>query len=267
VERLPGAYFHLDNEHRGYFGHALTEQVSRLWAWPQAKEQFPDLRVLVSLNRGRPLAEWEVVLLEAAGIDRRAVEVAERPVRVDRLVAATPMLSMPNYVHPRITETWDAIGATMLSLAERRARPRRIFCSRRHEKRPCLNRHDVEKLFSSYGFEVVFPEDHPLPEQVAMFHDAEVVAGFAGSGLFTAMFTDRPKHLVVIAPDTYGPTNEYLIASVRGHRLDEVVGTTPKVLPEGVPGVRADRPLSWPFSLDMATDGEWLREILAGLED
>ncbi len=37
VEALAGAYFHLDNEVRGHFGHLLTEQLSRLWAWPEAK--------------------------------------------------------------------------------------------------------------------------------------------------------------------------------------------------------------------------------------
>ena len=46
-ERLDGPYFHLDNEHRGFFGHALTEQLSRLWAWQESKHRDPDLRLLV----------------------------------------------------------------------------------------------------------------------------------------------------------------------------------------------------------------------------
>ena len=41
---LEGTYFHLDNEIRGFFGHALTEQVSRLWAWDQAIGCIPASR-------------------------------------------------------------------------------------------------------------------------------------------------------------------------------------------------------------------------------
>jgi capsular polysaccharide biosynthesis protein len=259
-DRLHGTYFHLDNEHRGFFGHAVTEQVSRLWAWQRAKQLVPDLRVLMSVNRGREVAEWELVLLEAAGIDRCDVEVVRRPVRVERLLSASPMFSLPQYVHPRIVETWDAIGGALLDRAVPRERPQRLFVSRRHEKRACLNRLEVEGLFTSCGFQVVFPEEHPLPEQVALFHHADVIAGFAGSGLFTVMFTSRPKHLVTVVPDTYGPSNEYLIAAVRGHRLDEAVGTTPEALP---PGVRRDKPLRWPFTVDIDAEGAWLRGILA----
>ena len=98
--RLEGTYFHLDNEIRGFFGHALTEQVSRLWAWREAQERHPGIKVLLSLNRGREVAGWEYELLEAGGIDRADVVVISEPVVVERLLSATPMFSMPAYVAP-----------------------------------------------------------------------------------------------------------------------------------------------------------------------
>ena len=262
VRRLDGTYFHLDNEIRGFYGHATTEQISRVWAWPAARREFPDARVLLSLNRGRPVADWEWTLLAAAGIARDDVDVIDGPVRVDRLLAATPMFSMPAYVHPEILRTWDEVGARLRESAAPVDYPRRIFCSRRHDKRQCVNRHEVEELFAEFGFTIVFPEDHPLPNQVEMFHRAEVIAGFAGSAMFTTMFTDRIKHLVMVTADTYRPSNEYMISSVRGHRLDVAMGTTPRVLP---PDVSPDKPLSWPFAVDMDAEGAWLREVLADL--
>ena len=258
-ERLPGAWFHLDNEHRGFFGHALTEQLARVWALPAAREAHPDLRVLVSVNRGRRVAEWEQVLLEGAGVRRDEVRVIEGPVRVERLLAATPMFSMPTYVHPAIADTWDQVGRSLRRNASDQSWPERIFCSRRHGKRSCSNRAEVEEFFVRRGFQIVFPEDWPVPDQVEMFNRAEVIAGFAGSGLFTSLFCEQPKHLVVITPDTYRPTNEYMIAAVRGHRLDRVEGRTLAVLP---PGVRPDRPLQWPFAVDLEAQGPWLSEIL-----
>ena len=257
ARRLEGTYFHLDNEIRGFFGHALTEQVSRLWGWQQARERYPDVKALLSINRGREVAEWELTLLEAGGIDRSDVEVIREPVRVERLLSATPMFSMPAYVHPRIIETWDAVGAALRGQASDRAYPSRIFCSRQDDRRPCVNRDEVESLFVAHGFQVVFPEELPLPDQVAMFHQADVIAGYAGSALFTTLFSDRRKHLVVITPDTYGPSNEYMISAVRGHRLDVVVGISESTV--GKESLRA------PFVVDPATDGRWLTEVLDGL--
>jgi capsular polysaccharide biosynthesis protein len=254
AQRLEGTYFHLDNEIRGFFGHALTEQLSRLWAWREAQERHPGIKVLLSLNRGREVADWEYELLAAGGISQSDVVVIGGPVVVERLLSATPMFSMPAYVHPGITETWDAVGTTLRSRAGERKYPSRIFCTRQHDKRGCTNRGEVERLFASYGFEVVLPEQLPLPDQVQLFHRADVVAGFAGSGMFTTLFSNRPKHLILVGADTYGPSNEYMISAVRGHRLDLAIGHT---IADGT----AD-PLKAPFTVDMADEGAWLEDVL-----
>lgn len=256
---LEGPFFHLDNEVRGFFGHALTEQVSRLWAWERARRREPGLRALVTRNRGRGLAGWESTLLAAGGVDPDDLVLVDGPVRVDRLLSASPLWSMPKYVHPAVVETWDRMGAALLAQAGTPVTGHRIFCSRRHDKRACQNRAEVEALFAAHGFDVVFPEEHPLPDQVALFHDADVVAGFAGSGLFTVQFSDRPKHLVVLRPDTYGPSNEYMIAAARGHRLDLV--TSRAHVPRGsASSFRSD------FTVDLEAEGRWLRDRLAELD-
>ena len=257
IHRLEGTYFHLDNEIRGFFGHALTEQVSRLWAWEQAKGMYPDIKVLLSLNRGREVAEWELTLLEAGGIDPADVVVIGEPTRVDRLLSATPMFSMPAYVHPRITETWDAVGAALRSGATERTYPSRIFCSRHHDRRGCTNRDEVEALFLPHGFEVVLPEELPLPDQAALFDHADVIGGFAGSGMFTSMFSPRPKHLILVTPETYGASNEYMISAVRGHELDVAVGRSTSHVAREVRRAA--------FTFDMADEGVWLSEVLHDL--
>ena len=52
AEALPGTYYYLDSEFRGHFGHAMTEVLSRLWAWPEAKRANPDLKAVMALNKG-----------------------------------------------------------------------------------------------------------------------------------------------------------------------------------------------------------------------
>ena len=257
VPVLEGTYFHLDNEVRGHFGHLLTEQVSRMWAWPEAKERHPDLKVLVGSNKRRPeLLSYELTVYAAAGITADDILLIREPVRVERLLSPTPMMSNPDYVHPAVAETWRRVGDGLAAGATGGPRPQRIFCSRRIKKRECHNTAEVEDIFRAAGFEVIFPEDYPLGDQVEMFRAAEVLAGFAGSGLFNLCFVDRPTHVIMIASDAYTARNEYLFASVLGHRIDSITSV-------------ADEPGSFQssFTFDVDREGRFLAAVLADLPD
>ena len=253
-QRLEGTYLHLDNEFRGHFGHLLTETLSRVWSWPKALELDPGAKVLVGANAKRPTPqEYEYLFYEACGIPRDRVVVFDRPVVVERLVSGTPMLSHPQYVHPRITEWWDLVGDRLEAMAEQRDRARRIFVGRRMATRSCVNGAEVEALFVERGFEVVYPEDHSLPEQVALFRGADAVGGFAGSAMFQILFAAAPKHVIAVTVESYRARNEYLIAAARGHRLDVIV-------------CRAEpRSIQASFRFDPEREGPALRQVLDSL--
>jgi capsular polysaccharide biosynthesis protein len=261
LPRLEGTFVHLDNESRGHFGHLLTETLSRMWTWEKGLEIDPDARAIVGATRRRPqIAESEFEFYAACGIPRDRIVLIDdgRPVRVERLISGTPMWSQPHYVHPRIKETWQRVGDTLAAQAPAGEDwPRRIFVSRRIAKRACLNSDQLESEFQAVGFEVVFPEDHPLGHQVALFRHAEVIAGYGGSGMFQTLFVPEPKHVIQIASEAYGPRNEYMIAAVLRHRLDSVVCRA-----EPFDG---DKPMHAPFRYDPAREGPFLREILAAL--
>jgi capsular polysaccharide biosynthesis protein len=262
-DRLEGAYFQLDSYVRGHFGHALTDQLGHLWGWPSALGRHPDLRALVFAKEGERLAEWELALLEAGGVPRDRVVVVHRPTRVETLVSTSPMFGMPAYVHPSIVTTYAAVGTALADAAgPGPVGPLRLFCTRRPGKRSCHNAAEVETLFAGHGFTVVHPEDHPLAEQVRMVREAEVVAGFAGSGMFQIALAGGPKHVVLVGSESYTASNEYLISSVVGHRLDLVL-CRPDVPKRG----RAFDNASYQsdFTYDDAREGAFLREVLADL--
>lgn len=252
--RLEGTYLHLDNEHRGHFGHLMTESLSRTWTWPEALAIDPDVRVLVGATRVRPRPlEYEYLLMEACGIPRDRIDVIDSPVRVDRLLSGSPMFSHPEFVHPLIVDTWRRAGDALAAQAEDRERPRRIFIGRRSDKRGCINGAELEAEFIASGFEVIFPEDYSLPEQVALFRNAEVIGGYAGSALFQIAFVPEPTHLIRISGSTYRPRNEYLMAAVLGHRIDAVI----------CPG--EGRTIHASYRYDPDREGPWLRQILGEL--
>jgi len=261
LPRLEGTFVHLDNEARGHFGHMLTETLSRIWSWEKALEIDPDARVIVGATRRRPqIPEPEYAFYAACGIPRDRITLIGdgRSVLVERLISGTPMWSQPHYVHPRIRETWQRVGDALAATAPSgNDWPRRIFVSRRTGKRACVNGAQLEAEFQQAGFVVVFPEDYPLGHQVELFRQAEVIAGYGGSGMFQTLFVSEPKHVIQVASEAYGQRNEYLIAAVLGHRLDRVVC---RAEPHS-----GGRIMDAPFRYDPGREGAFLREILASL--
>lgn len=215
---LDGAYYALDSEVPGHFGHFITEILARVWGWDEAKASYPDVKALISAVPGKTdLQAWQYTLLEAAGIRSSDVCVTTEAVRVERLIAATPMFSNPKFVHPEATRIWRNIGRI---LADTHLGHDRVFISRKPQiGRGCTNANEVERYFRSEGFTVIYPEDHSIGEQISLVDNAEVIAGFAGSGMFSLMFAQTPKRVIVIGSESYDAVNEYLILAAAGGDL------------------------------------------------
>jgi hypothetical protein len=260
-EELPGAWFYLDNLKQGHFGHAMTEQLSMTWGWAPAVRAHPELGALVCGKPGSTLADWELHLLESAGIPRDRVRLVTRPVRVETLLTATAMYSRPDYIHPEIVATYDTVGSTLAGQSSDRDWPARVFLTRQPGKRGCDNATEVEDLHRAHGFEVVRPETLPLPDQARMVREAEVISGFAGSGMFHTALTGGPRHVIAITHENYHVHNEQLIAAVLGHRLDLVLAR-----PDVPRGDHFDRDsFHSAYTIDFAREGAFLRDVLAGL--
>ncbi len=220
-ESLDGVYYALDSELAGHFGHFTTEVLGRGWGWNKARASFPSIKALLSPARGNDeLYPWQYELLNAAGISPSDVHVATEAVRVEQLVAATPMFGNPRYVHPDLIPIWRAIGRR---LANSDVAYERLFVSRKPQtQRSCTNAEEVERYFRAHGFAVIYPEDHQIGEQIAFFDRAQVIAGFAGSGMFNLMFAQNPKKVIVIGSAAYDAVNEYLIMAGAGGELTYV---------------------------------------------
>ncbi len=260
-DRLEGVYFHLDSEFRGHFGHAMTEQLSRLWAWPEVKERYPEAKALLHTRKSYPkLSSWEYRLYEAAGVDPHDLVLLDAPTRVETLVAATPAFSQPDYVHPAVRDVYRRTGDTLAAGAPDRTYPERIFCSRRGAKRACRNAGEVEELFSSRGFEILFPEDYPLDEQAQLFRSAHDVAGFGGSAMLNLAFALEPTRVFLVSAESYFVQNEAMISAVNGHQLN--IAWCRSDVPPGA-GARSKERLHASFTFDVEREGAFLRRVLA----
>lgn len=258
---LRGEYFYLDTEYPGVYGHVTTEIISRLWAWNKAKTINPNLKVLVFPRAGEPdIPSYERLILSGYGISDDDIYVLTEPSTVESLVAATPMFSNPKFANPQIKSVWKTIRDNLRSNTQET--PQKVFLTRpRGLARDCRNAAELEDMFESFGFTILRPETLPLGEQIDLFINAKVIAGYGGSALLNAVFSDKPKNVIIISPDTYNTANEYLISSTFGDYVHYF-------------WCDADiqhKPEKWtweafqsPFVFNFDRDGENLRSLLKG---
>lgn len=254
---LEGTWYHLASEFPGHFGHAMTEGLARLWGLDRAREADDDLRVLYGAGDGEPPGWWRD-LLGAYGVAADDVGAPGTPVRVERLVTATPRLQNPRYVDPGLAEDWERVCA---GVATDGGGPRRIFVTRPPGlARRCRNGARVEERFAEAGFVVVSPETLSIADQLALFAGADAVAGYAGSGLFSAIATAPGATMIVIASESYTAANEWLISSVKGFRHHQLWCPSDRPRAQGSFDRRA---FHADYAFDFERDGRALDAALA----
>lgn len=94
----------------------------------------------------------------------------------------------------------------------------KVYASRRKSKRSPRNELDIEKVFSSFGFEVHCLEDFNFYEEIKLVSNCTNLAGVHGSALNNSVWMLSNSTVYEIINDSYW--TEY------GHRLPKVAGHT-----------------------------------------
>jgi hypothetical protein len=259
--RLPGLYYDLNPSIPGHFGHVMTESVAKLWGWPEAKARFPDLKALCQIPNESYDPVVERTLFTSFGIDEADIHWESQSVTVDAYISATILWqNSPEYqFHPALQDTWSTLRRVLVGPSE----PiyDRIFISRElsRENRLCRNAADVEQRFVDAGFAIVHPETLSFHEQATIFGNARVVAGFAGSGMFNMLFSERLEHVIVLSQDSYWSRNEFLYAASLADSIDYF--WSPAEIRHG--SGFSTTAFHSPWSFDFERNGDDLRRLLA----
>jgi len=130
-------------------------------------------------------------------------------------------------------------------------------------KRNCHQEEELLAFFREHGFEIFYPEDHDISVQALTFKNASVIAGYGGSGMLNGIYARPGQRWIVVAPDTYGAMNEYLICSLFGNPIHSFDGPADTRHPRGRWSVFAFKS---DYSFDLETDGAGLKELVASLD-
>ncbi len=96
----------------------------------------------------------------------------------------------------------------------------RIFISRKNASgRRTFNEEAMIELFSGYGFEVVHPETLSIRDQIALFNQAEYIAGGAGAAFTNLLFGNDTCTAIVFNKTRLPFSGFSTIASVSGVNL------------------------------------------------
>jgi len=229
AEELTGTWLY-GGHWMGQFGHFLTETLSTLW--PEPPEDLEGI-VFHQFIWGTRQDPWHRRLVRRAGYHFRPRIVGVEPLRVERLLVPTRPYALNAYALPEATVPWRRVADSIRSPAGHE----RVYLSRsRHNAqahaagRPTRSTPErdaqLDEVFAKHGFEVVYPEEIPVIDQVKAVVAADVVAGATGSSLHLSVFAPRGARVIEVA-DQRTPA----MALPAQRVLDSVCGQTSALIP------------------------------------
>ena len=80
---------------------------------------------------------------------------------------------------------------------------KRIYISRKNSSRSPSNESEIERLFESYGFEILILEKMSLAEQIQAISSSTLIAGIHGAGLTNAVWLSKGSRVLDIVNENY----------------------------------------------------------------
>lgn len=180
-----------------HYGHFITEGIGR-W-WREGAAAFDHLVAYPFMHdhgavRVKEFHRHLAGLLDVP-IDR--MTILGRQTVFDEIVVPEQLWAYNRHVNVRMRGLYERIR-------NRHAAPKstgRIFLSRTQAAPSRLaNTAEVEDVFASFGFQVLYPEDVAIARQLVLYANCEVLAGLAGSGMHNCLFA-RPGLMTIEVGD------------------------------------------------------------------
>jgi capsular polysaccharide biosynthesis protein len=187
------------------YGHWMLDHMPRFWSLAQTGVGEGDATLYIPGGKSK-YQQYMLSRLPSAGL-RFASVVGINP----RLHIEAESLVIPSYVNPSLNMVRYGHRAKQLrfvaglvenvSLAPDR-QASRIFVSRAKARRAVAAEPAILELLTPLGFQAVCLEDYSVPEQAALFRDAQVVVAFHGAGLTNLIFSRSGTVVIeIFAPD------------------------------------------------------------------
>lgn len=190
----------------GHYGHFITEGLSTFWVFEDHPATQFQYFVFHPFSFGVRVPPYTKMCLELFGIpEERIVFVGQDRLQCSELVIPERLFRLNHSADVRSHWTYQAIAR---AAPINRSMPERVYLSRRkfsHQQfdRVVANEVELEHVFRSHDFEIIYPETLNFLEQVSLCANASVVAGVSGSGLHNSLFMKPGRLLIELGDPRY----------------------------------------------------------------
>ncbi len=195
----------------GNYYHWMLELLPRFELLQEANIDYDYIYTQIS----RPFMKESLTLL---GINSDCIIPARKDIYIQADTLIVPSIASP-FGYPS-EYTINFLRKTFIPLAQKsiefRKFSKKVFISRkRSNRRKIINEDDVFGLFEPYGFVAYNLEDLSVLEQVALFHNAEIIVGEHGAGLTNLVFAQPETKVVEIFQARYDAMYWYLSQALK----------------------------------------------------
>lgn len=202
---FPGHWLYAGNWMHG-FGHFLVETLPTLWPLASADADFDG----ICAHRFNSLRthDWQFELAGLLSKSGRIEVIDDRPATIEHLTVPARAYHYQVAIDPIAQTVWDLV-AERATIGAPTPHERPVYLSRTRFQRDQAssgvvtgrefrNAEEVDALFESAGFLVVFPETLSAIEQVRLARSASVLAGPSGSALHLSVFAQPGARVIEV---------------------------------------------------------------------
>lgn len=180
------------------YGHTITDSLKKIW---YLKEGVENKSIVYTTINGYPLSDLQLKLYALAGFDLSKAILLTHPTRFRRVIIPDNSLITKNGETRYYTNEF----VSTINSIKRNARcpkifPKKIYLSRTNIKnwKREMGEKSIEKLFQSYGYEVIHPETLDIEEQIVMIANAKTIATTEGSIAHSLIFASPGTEAILI---------------------------------------------------------------------
>ena len=194
IERHESPLIYLGTFAWNFWGHFLTEGLSRVWCLRHCSE-LSDLHGIYFTRPGDfPWLPHMSAFLRHSDLDERRLMRCESPLLLRQVHVPGPSMVNRNHAFSDHTESHAIVAQRICGDPPARRSEQPVYISRR--RLPELHRKIVredrlERELAAAGVRIVCPEQMPFDDQVRLFVSHRIFIGSIGSGFHSLLFAPR----------------------------------------------------------------------------
>lgn len=182
-----------------HYGHFLLESLARAWYLLDSEgDVYFHQKGKNKNGTYAGLKSWQQIILSHLITDTTRIKIINEPLRFDQLTIPDAGYVIKQYCVPAQAKALSQVGENITANCSKDSVASKIWLSRSLlPKGAIAGEKKFETALSNEGFLIVHPQLLSLAEQIQLFEDAAIVAGFTGSAFHTLLMAKNKGALLL----------------------------------------------------------------------